>query len=184
MRKQILCKISKQDITVMDVGLEVGVQSSKIHSVHKHTMIRGQSSEYFSSLYLVGQISEFATTQSLDECLPRWQFPSFPLQPVLQNFQCDLLRFPETVILDGIHKTACLVVEEEGTEFPVAGPNFLWYIKFQQFGKRWFLSLGSRPISRGRRWLRERQPLNWRLRFDFISIRWESGPLTCSGINV
>ena len=142
-------------------------------------MIRGQSSEYFS-LYLVGQISEFATTESLDECLPCWQFPSFPLQPVLKNFQCDALRFPQTVILDGIHKTACLVIEEEGTEFPVAGPDSLWYIKLQQFGKRWFLSLGSGPISRGRRW---RQPLNWRLRFDFIcvSVHWETGPLTCSG---
>ena len=29
MRKQILCKISKQDNTVMDVGLEVGVQRFK-----------------------------------------------------------------------------------------------------------------------------------------------------------
>ena len=166
----------------MDVGLEVGVQSSKIHCVQKHTMIRGESSEYFS-LYLVGQISEFATTQSLDECLPRRQFP-FPHYPLLQNLRCDAMWFSQTLHLDGIHKTACLVIEEEGTEFPVAGPNSLWYIKFQQFGKRWFLSLCSRPISRGRRWLRERQPLNWRLRFDFISIRWESGPLTCSGINV
>ena len=34
-RKQILCKISKQDNTVMDVGLEVGVQSSKV--VFKNT---------------------------------------------------------------------------------------------------------------------------------------------------
>ena len=36
MRKQILCKISKQDNTVMDVGLEVGVQSSKIQCSKTH----------------------------------------------------------------------------------------------------------------------------------------------------
>ena len=145
-------------------------------------MIRGQSSEYFS-LYLVGQISEFATTQSLDECLPRWQFPSFPLQPVLQYCTCDVITLATAILLDDFDKRASPVFEERDPELPVVGPDCLWYFQLQQSVQRWFLSLGSGPISRGRRWLRERQPLNWRLRFDFIcvSIHWETGPLTCSG---
>ena len=58
-------------------------------------------------LYLVCQSR--AVSECLDEGWPGHRQP-FPLEPLLQDPQCDLLCLSVTIVINDAHSTACLVI--------------------------------------------------------------------------
>ena len=63
-----------------------------------------------------GSICSARVESSVSECLnegwPGHQHP-FPLEPLLQDPQCDLLCLSVTIVINDAHSTACLVIKED-----------------------------------------------------------------------
>ena len=68
---------------------------------------------------------ESGVSECLVESLPCHR-QSLPLQPLLQDLATDPLWLPMTLVFNGVHSTAQLIIEEEDSECGVVCPNPLW----------------------------------------------------------
>ena len=76
-------------------------------------------------LHTVSESKEFGVSKSLNQSLPRHRLQTLPLQPLLQDLATDPLSVPAVHVLNGVHSTPSLVVEEEDSKFEVVSPNSL-----------------------------------------------------------
>ena len=80
---------------------------------------------------MICQRVEFTVSQCLEECVPGQRCPP-PPNPLLQDLLRDPVWLPATLVLNGVHSTARLVLQEEDAKVGVIGADFLRYLESKQ----------------------------------------------------